>query len=69
MGHHTLTHYVDITEHFPRKLAALRAHESQTGHLEDLEGFVRGWNARTAEAAGLPEGRLAEGFFVSVMPG
>ena len=69
MGHHTLTHYVDITETFPRKLAALRAHESQTGHLEDLEGFVRGWNARTAEAAGLPEGRLAEGFFVSVMPG
>ncbi|MDA8435179.1 MAG: PIG-L family deacetylase [Actinomycetales bacterium] len=69
MGHHTLTHYVDITENFPRKLAALRAHESQTGHLEDLEGFVRGWNARTAEAAGLPEGRLAEGFFVSVMPG
>ena len=69
MGHHTLTHHVDITENFPRKLAALRAHESQTGHLEDLEGFVRGWNARTAEAAGLPEGRLAEGFFVSVMPG
>jgi LmbE family N-acetylglucosaminyl deacetylase len=69
MGHHTLTHYVDITECFPRKLAALRAHGSQTGHLEDLEGFVRGWNARTAEAAGLPEGRLAEGFFVSVMPG
>src|SRR5262247_1891299 len=24
--------YVDVTETFPRKLAALRAHESQTGH-------------------------------------
>jgi LmbE family N-acetylglucosaminyl deacetylase len=69
MGHHTLTHYVDITEHFARKIAALTAHESQTGHLEDLEGFVRGWNARTADEAGYVAGRLAEGFFVSIMPG
>jgi LmbE family N-acetylglucosaminyl deacetylase len=69
MGHHTLTHYVDITDSFPRKVAALTAHESQTGHLEDLEGFLRGWAERNAAAAGLPEGRLAEGFFVSVMPG
>ena len=69
MGHHTQTHYVDITDTFPRKVAALTAHESQTGHLPDLEGFVRGWAERTAEAAGLDEGRLAEAFFVSVMPG
>ena len=69
MGHHTQTHYVDITEQFPRKIEALTAHESQTGHLEDLEGFVRGWNSRTAEAAGYAEGRLAEAFFVSIMPG
>jgi LmbE family N-acetylglucosaminyl deacetylase len=68
MGHHTLTHYVDITDTFARKIAALKAHESQTAHLPDLEGFVRGWNERTAEAAGLPAGRVAEGFFVSVMP-
>ena len=68
MGHHTLTHYVDITDTFPRKLAALVAHESQTAHLEDLETFVRGTAVRNASAAGLPEGRLAEGFFVSVMP-
>ncbi len=68
MGHHTLTHHVDITENFPRKIAALTAHESQTAHLEDLEGFVRGRAEREAAAAGLPEGRLAEGFFVSVMP-
>ena len=68
MGHRTQSHYVDITEHFPRKIAALTAHESQTGHLEDLEGFVRGWNARTAGEAGYAEGRLAEAFFVSVMP-
>jgi LmbE family N-acetylglucosaminyl deacetylase len=69
MGHHTLTHYVDITDTFPRKVAALTAHESQTGHLADLEGFIRGWAERLGESAGLGEGRLAEGFFVSVMPG
>jgi len=69
MGHPTQNHHVDITDTFPRKVAALREHESQTGHLPDLEGFVRGWAERTAEAAGLDEGRLAEAFFVSVMPG
>jgi LmbE family N-acetylglucosaminyl deacetylase len=68
MGHPHLTHYVDITENFPRKVAALRAHDSQVAHLEDLEGFVRGWAERNAAAAGLPEGRLAEGFFISTMP-
>ena len=30
-------HYVDVTATFPRKMAALRAHESQTGHMQDLE--------------------------------
>jgi LmbE family N-acetylglucosaminyl deacetylase len=68
MGHPTLTHYVDVTDAFDRKIAALRAHESQTGHLEDLEGFIRAWGQRLAEEAGFPEGRLAEGFFVSTMP-
>jgi LmbE family N-acetylglucosaminyl deacetylase len=68
MGHPTLTHFVDITDTFDRKIAALRAHESQTGHLDQLEDFVRGWATRNAEAAGFPEGRLAEGFFISTMP-
>jgi LmbE family N-acetylglucosaminyl deacetylase len=57
-------HYVDITETFPRKVAALRAHVSQTGHMDGLEDFLRGWLSRTAELAGLPEGRLAEAFQV-----
>jgi LmbE family N-acetylglucosaminyl deacetylase len=57
-------HYVDITDVFPRKVAALRAHESQTGHLDGLEEFLRGWLTRTAERGGLPEGRLAEMFQV-----
>jgi LmbE family N-acetylglucosaminyl deacetylase len=68
MGHPTLTHFVDITDTFDRKIAALRAHESQTGHLDQLEDFVRGWATRNAEAAGFPDGRLAEGFFISTMP-
>ena len=54
--------FTDVTEAFPRKVAALRAHASQTAHIDDLEGLLRGWMTRTAEAAGLPDGRLAEAF-------
>ena len=57
-------HYVDITETFPRKVAALRAHVSQTGQMEDLEGMLRSWLSRAASQGGLPEGRLAEVFQV-----
>jgi len=57
-------HYVDITDTFPRKIAALRAHASQTGHMDELEGFLRSRLAETAARGGLPEGRLAEVFQV-----
>ncbi len=57
-------HYVDITDVFDRKLAALRAHVSQTAHMDDLEGMLRGWLGANAVAAGLATGRLAEGFRV-----
>jgi LmbE family N-acetylglucosaminyl deacetylase len=57
-------HYVDITETFDRKVAALRAHESQTGHMDQLEEFLRGWLSRVAALGGLPEGHLAESFQV-----
>ena len=56
--------YVDVTDVFERKVAALRRHESQTAHMDDLEGMLRMWLGRNAAAAGLPEGRLAEGFRV-----
>jgi len=56
--------YVDITASFGRKLAALRAHHSQTGQMEGLEELLRGWNSRVAAQAGLPEGSLAEAFQV-----
>lgn len=57
-------HHVDVTEAFERKVAALRAHQSQIGHREDLEDFLRGSLSRAAAQAALPEGRLAEVFQV-----
>ena len=63
-GGPTPGHYVDITATFPRKVTALRAHQSQTGHMENLEEFLRGWLARAAAQGGLPEGSLAEAFQV-----
>ena len=44
-----------------RKIAALKAHASQTGHF-DVGDLVRNWAAATAATAGLPDGRLAEAF-------
>jgi LmbE family N-acetylglucosaminyl deacetylase len=60
----TPTTYVDITDTFPRKLAALRSHVSQIGDPDGLEKFLRGWLSRAAAQAGLPDGRLAESFQV-----
>jgi LmbE family N-acetylglucosaminyl deacetylase len=57
-------HYVDVTDVLPRKLAALRAHVSQTAHMDDLEERIQMWLDRNARAAALPEGRLAEAFRV-----
>jgi LmbE family N-acetylglucosaminyl deacetylase len=55
---------VDVTDTFDRKVAALRAHESQTGHREGLEDMLRSWLSAGAEAGGMPGGRLAESFKV-----
>jgi len=56
--------WVDVTEVFDRKLAALRAHVSQTAHMTELEQMLRGWLGANAQAAGLPPGSLAEGYKV-----
>jgi LmbE family N-acetylglucosaminyl deacetylase len=56
--------YVDITDTFARKVAALRCHVSQISDPDGLEGFLRGWLSRAAVQGGLPEGRLAEAFQV-----
>jgi LmbE family N-acetylglucosaminyl deacetylase len=53
-----------VTATFPRKIAALRAHESQIRQMEDLTERLRARLALTGQLAGLPEGRLAESFRV-----
>ena len=57
-------HCVDVTSTVDRKIAALRAHKSQTGHRDEIEGFVRRMLAANAETYGLPEGSYAELFQV-----
>jgi LmbE family N-acetylglucosaminyl deacetylase len=56
--------YVDITDTFPRKAAALRAHASQIADFDQLQERLLGMTTRLAEQGGLPEGRLAEAFLV-----
>jgi LmbE family N-acetylglucosaminyl deacetylase len=63
-AHPENNHWVDITDTFATKLAALHAHASQMAHVEGFDERIRGWGGLTAQRAGLPEGRLAEGFFV-----
>jgi len=60
----TPTMVVDITDTFATKLTALRCHESQVGHRDDLEESLLGWATSNAQSWGLAEGRLAEGFRV-----
>ena len=45
--------WVDIAETVERKIAALRAHESQVAHLDDLEERVRRRARQMGEARGL----------------
>jgi LmbE family N-acetylglucosaminyl deacetylase len=55
-------HFVDVTANVDRKIAALRAHESQTSHMTDLDGMIHAWLTANAARGGLPEGTLAEAF-------
>ena len=66
MGSPTTNHFVDTTEFFERKIEALKAHHSQTAHMEDMPGMVRMWGERIAKANGLPEGRTAEAFKIAI---
>ncbi len=54
---------VDITDVFDRKVAALRAHVSQTEWMGDrLPKLLTEWAADRGERGGLPGGRLGESF-------
>lgn len=63
-GSPTPDHFVDTTATFDRKIAALKAHRSQTAHNPELESMVRSWGELSAQRFGLPEGRTAEIFKV-----
>ncbi len=64
MASPTPNRWVDVTDTFEAKIEALRAHDSQTAHMDDLSDRIRGWLTMWAEQGGLPEGRLAEAFMV-----
>lgn len=64
MGAPEPDHVVDVTDTFDRKVAALRRHASQTSHMPDLAGMIRGWLTFGAARGGLPDGRLGEMFQV-----
>jgi LmbE family N-acetylglucosaminyl deacetylase len=64
MGMERANRYVDITESFDRKLAALHAHASQHPEPDSIDPLVRGWNSLNAQTGGLVEGWLAEAFWV-----
>ena len=66
MGHPLGTTYVDVTDALPRKVEALRAHVSQTGHWEPgrLERLLEDWAGGIASEAGLGPGRYAEKFLL-----
>jgi len=54
--------FVDITDTTDAKITALLRHESQLPDPSRIEPLIRGWGARMAALAELPEGSLAEAF-------
>jgi len=61
-----INHYVDITDTFDRKVAAVRAHASQVRDPDVLADRLRERIASNTAAAGLVKGRLVEAFQVVV---
>lgn len=65
MSSGTPNRVIDITDVFDKKVAALRAHVSQTARMGDrLPELLSEWAAATARDAGMPDGALAEAFHV-----
>ena len=67
LGLEPCDHVVDITEQMPRKVAALRAHASQTADA-DIAGLLEGWNGGIARRAALGTGRYGEEFRRVLIP-
>ena len=57
-----VNHVVDVGPTIGAKLAALRAHRSQTAHRDDLEDLIRRVTAANAERFGSDDERYAEVF-------
>ncbi len=62
-----IDHVVDITDTVGRKVAALRAHASQTTHMTDLDERIRSLGGTWAHRFGLTAGRFAEAFQIVVI--
>ena len=62
-----IDHVVDITDTVGRKVAALRAHASQTTHMTDLDQRLRSLGGVWAHRFGLTAGRYAEAFQIVVI--
>jgi LmbE family N-acetylglucosaminyl deacetylase len=58
--------FVDVSATFERKMAALRAHESQTADRDDLDDMLRGWLGMNAAKADMADGALAEAFQIVI---
>jgi LmbE family N-acetylglucosaminyl deacetylase len=56
--------YVDTTDQFDRKIAALLRHESQHQDPDGMKARIRSWNEFIATSGGLASGRTAEAFQV-----
>jgi LmbE family N-acetylglucosaminyl deacetylase len=63
-GMERVNHYVDVTDVFDLKKAALTEHKSQIKSVDDLDKLLRWWLGSNAQTAGWAEGRYAEGFWV-----
>jgi LmbE family N-acetylglucosaminyl deacetylase len=64
MGGPNPNHFVNTTEQFDRKIAALRCHQSQHQDPDGMVLRVRTWNETIAATAGFSVGATAEAFLI-----
>ena len=67
VAHYEPDLFIDITDVFEQKIAALRSHVSQVAERDasgDLQTILSEWGQRVAQEGGMDDGRLAEAFRV-----